>query len=234
MRGVRDFAPRRLVLRARPRRARRPRARPPRPAVALGRPRPASSCGCGRRVSRGASSSSPERSPSVGRDLLLGSASSRTVLELRLARPRRSTSLGSRASVSGRSSAAFFARRARGRLLGLALEGDRIRPPPRRRRAASRTPSRRARARSAPWPSCRRASRRRRRRRRAVELADGGRGVVQAELDELELDLGAFRDRGLGLEVLELALREHREVVGVRAVLRRRRRSASSTAPRSR
>ena len=40
------------------------------------------------------------------------------------------------------------------------------------------------------------------------------------DLDELDLDLGAFGDRRLGLQVDELALREDRRVVGVDALLR--------------
>ena len=43
---------------------------------------------------------------------------------------------------------------------------------------------------------------------------------MQAELDELQVELGALGDRGRGLDVDELALLQHGEVIGVRALLR--------------
>ena len=47
----------------------------------------------------------------------------------------------------------------------------------------------------------------------AVELAHAGRRVVEADLDELQLDRRALLDRRVGSHRLELALREDLEVV---------------------
>ena len=54
----------------------------------------------------------------------------------------------------------------------------------------------------------------------SVELADTRVGVVQPDLDELQLDLGAFRNRRRRRKLLALPFREHEEVIEMRVRLR--------------
>src|SRR5207248_3898671 len=53
----------------------------------------------------------------------------------------------------------------------------------------------------------------------AVELPDACAPVVQPDLAEAQLDLGTLLDRCFDGELVPLALREHDEVVDVRALL---------------
>ena len=134
--------------------ARRPRRSQPRQRQRRQR---ASSCGCARRASRGASASSsaPRRAPRRALRRSRSATSSATS----------SSTASSASSDLGRGLLGDLPRAGRPRrLLGQTLGGDRGGSLLACRRRASRTPSRRARARRESSPSCRRASPRRRRR----------------------------------------------------------------------